>query len=676
MLWERMQRWMEPDASVTDVVARYQIRLIASIILFVVPIGLATVVVVWFRESPEPWIAIVEFLGIGLMGLLLPLTRGRHYRYAVFGFIAMSQMVLFFLLISKPEHAVVNSCYLVIPVMVGSVFLGGRFAAVVTLINVVVVFGMGLFVEGLGGLLSTRILAFQIVVNGIAVFAGIYQDRFSKRKQADLKAREERQRALLVATFDGTAYMQDGLVVHLTDGFAELFGIEQKVGLKMSLTTLFPADQMEEVARVLQDEQGRLVELRATRSDGREFPVEVVFQRQMTHETAQMLLAIRDISERREVLAQMLVTDRMAAMGTLATGIAHEINNPLTYAAGNVQWLLERLESGGEMDMEMLKERLVRADEGATRVGRIVGDLTTFARVEENDRLVPTEVEDVLDTSIALAFSTYKHRTTLIRDHEPDLVVLGDSSRLGQVLVNLVLNAAQAMPEETAESNEIRVNSYEEDGEVLIEVSDNGPGIPSHILPRIFEPFYTTKPVGVGTGLGLYICKNLVERMDGTLEVETTEGAGTLFRIRLQSVEKDQADTEVLDAGSPVPVSEKKVRILVVDDEEDIGNLLKDVLFEHDVEVSLNGVDALQRIQRQPYELILCDLMMPQMTGMELYNACVGDDQQLGERFIFLSGGAVTVGAQEFLHRVPQPRLSKPFSPTLLRETVAMALQE
>ena len=412
------------------------------------------------------------------------------------------------------------------------------------------------------------------------------------------------------------------------------------------------------------------LELRALRPDGREFPIEAVFQDLANLKGTGIRVALRDITERREMIARRQITDRMVAMGTLAAGVAHEINNPLTFVSGNLQRALSRLGDDEDLERGELKQWLQSAAEGTERVERIVGDLNTFARDTEDDGLAPLEIEKVVATSISIVFSAIKHKARLVREHEPRVVVLGDPTRLSQVLVNLLLNATQALPDDLSK-NEIRISTFEEDGEVLIEVSDNGPGIPATILPRIFEPFFTTKPVGVGTGLGLSICKNLVERMGGVMEVETSN-QGTLFRLRLHVAEAtDVPVTTTIPLISDDVNFKAKHRILVVDDEEEIGSLLQDIFCDHEVEVCLDGLAALERLNTHEFDLVLCDLMMPKMTGMELYAACKAKSETLAGRFVFLTGGAFTPHARAFLDEVMLPRVNKPFSQAEIRQKVA-----
>jgi two-component system cell cycle sensor histidine kinase/response regulator CckA len=673
-MWRWLTQLTRPDDSVVDPIARRRAQLIASILVFVVSVGTLSVLVGHWIEGGEPFATGVQLAGMGFLAALLPVAKGPRYNRAVMGFLAIALLLLTFVILQVPKYAAQNAAFLVILLVLASMFMGARAATGIYFLNLLLVLVLGLSSPDLEALLSPPVVSFHLIVGGILVMAGVYRDNLAAENEADLLHREHRHRVLLEATFDATVELEDGRILAASEGFVEAFGLSEldREFIGQPFDAFFPEDELDRLAEVQRSVRGQLVELRALRADGREFPIEAVFQDLATLKSAGVLVAIRDITERREVIARMQITDRMAAMGTLAAGVAHEINNPLTFASGNLQRALNRLDQAEEIDRDEFRKWLSSAAEGADRVGHIVGDLNTFARDAEDDGLAPLEVEKVVDTSVSIAFSALKHKAKLVREHESRLVVLGDPTRLSQVLVNLLLNAAQALPEGRSQ-NEIRLSTFEEDGEVLIEVADNGPGIPGAILPRIFEPFFTTKPVGVGTGLGLSICKNLIERMGGVMEVETSE-KGTLFRLRLHV-----ADAE------PVPVAQStdtqavhfsgKHRILVVDDEEEIGALLQDILEEHDVELCMDGEAALKRIHAQHFDLVICDLMMPKMTGMELFAACLAENKAMAERFVFLTGGAFTPNARAFLDQVDRPQLTKPFSQAQIRETVASILE-
>ncbi len=376
----------------------------------------------------------------------------------------------------------------------------------------------------------------------------------------------------------------------------------------------------------------------------------------------------RDVTERKETQAKLLVADRMASVGTLASGVAHEINNPLAYVIANLDVLQKAIETGGEGtpagDSEAAQV-LGDAREGAERVRRIVRDLKSFSRADE-DKRGPVDVHRVLESSINISWNEIRHRARLVKDYASVPLVEANESRLAQVFVNLLLNAAQAIGEGNADNEEIRVVTRTDPaGRAIVEICDTGTGIPEQILGRIFDPFFTTKPIGCGTGLGLSICHGIVQRFGGQISVDTRLGMGSVFRLTLPAATTSPDDRE--PAAALVPTG-KRGSILVVDDEVLIGVALRRLLSaEHDVEALTCGRKALARISAgERFDVLLCDLLMPQMTGMDLYEALrrIAPDQ--AERTIFLTGGAFTPRARAFIDSVPNRFLEKPLQPQQL----------
>ncbi|MCY1073539.1 two-component system sensor histidine kinase NtrB [Archangium lansingense] len=248
-----------------------------------------------------------------------------------------------------------------------------------------------------------------------------------------------------------------------------------------------------------------------------------------------LMVLCRDITERKRLEAQLRMADRMVSAGTLATGVAHEINNPLTFVSANLTYLEEQLTEMMVMPEALpeLREVLSETREGVGRIRELVQDLKSFARADD-ERSGPVDVHRVVDSALRLMRSALRHRTQVVRAFGEVPPVRGNESRLGQVLINLLVNALQALPPRTPDDNRIQVSTWREGPHhVVLQVEDNGQGIPIEIQRRIFEPFFTTKPVGVGTGLGLSICNTIVQGMGGRIEVRSQPGQGTAFQLRL-----------------------------------------------------------------------------------------------------------------------------------------------
>lgn len=392
-----------------------------------------------------------------------------------------------------------------------------------------------------------------------------------------------------------------------------------------------------------------------------------------------VVLVARDDRQLRRARMQLQIADRMATMGTLAAGVAHEINNPLAFVIANLEYVAEELEElvqNGQVPREIGSEllRAVRSSHGgADRVRQIVLDLKTFSRHDEH-RIVRLDLGRVVTTSLGLLRNEVRHHARLVTDLGDAPAVLADEGRLSQVVMNLVQNAAHAIPLGAAADNQIRVSTgATATGEAFVEVADTGVGIAAADMPRIFDAFYTTKPVGVGTGLGLSICHKIVSSAGGRIEVSSRAGQGSTFRVVLPAAPPDAGEARAVHQQLERERG-RRLRILVVDDEVEIGEAVQRMLGrDHDLEV-VGGADAAYvRLAEAHYDLVLCDLLMPETTGMDLYLRLAEERPALLERFLFMSGGAFDPGAREFLHSVPNVRLDKPFTATQLREAVATA---
>ncbi|HET6148539.1 MAG TPA: response regulator [Polyangia bacterium] len=407
---------------------------------------------------------------------------------------------------------------------------------------------------------------------------------------------------------------------------------------------------------------------------------------------------LRDAAMRRDqarIRQQLLISERMASVGTLAAGVAHEINNPLSVVVGNLEFVAADLRRLGELvaglghqaspalaaPIEKMAARLAEiapslqdAQQAAERVRIIVRDLRLFSRADEEVR-GPVDVRQVLDSSLSLARNEIRHRAQVQRNYAAVAPVDGNEARLGQVFLNLIVNAAQALPEGQTGANRIVVSTSSAEGRVIVEISDTGSGIPPEVLPRIFDVFFTTKPIGVGTGLGLAICHRIVTGMGGSISVDSRVGVGTTVRVTLP-IAVPGAGAAPSSAETAVTGTRRRGAVLVVEDEQGVGRMLQKLLSVNDsVTWVPSGTEALARISEQPiFDLILCDLMMPEMTGMDFYSALASRSESLARRVVFMTGGAFTPKAREFLDQVDNPRIDKPVDIKRLRQLVDRAI--
>jgi signal transduction histidine kinase/CheY-like chemotaxis protein len=372
--------------------------------------------------------------------------------------------------------------------------------------------------------------------------------------------------------------------------------------------------------------------------------------------------------------AQLLLADRMLSVGTLAGGVAHEINNPLAYVIANLDFIDEALRSLRQRvkddELAELEEVVGDARQGADRVRRIVRDLKTFSRADD-DRRGPVDLKRVLELSISLASTEIRHRARLVQNYSDAPRVEASESRLAQVFLNLLINAAHAIPLGGADKNEIRlVVRTRADGSAVVEVRDTGSGIPPNQLTRIFDPFFTTKTIGGGTGLGLSICHGIVSALGGEITVESEVGKGTTFTVVLPAAKLEAAARKAPEPG--VPVAPKRARLMIVDDEPMIGTALRRALVkEHDCVVFQDAREALALINAgERFDAVLCDLMMPEMTGMQFHAEILRSVPALTERLIFMTGGAFLPAAREFLDREGMHRIDKPVDVPSLRALI------
>jgi signal transduction histidine kinase/CheY-like chemotaxis protein len=385
---------------------------------------------------------------------------------------------------------------------------------------------------------------------------------------------------------------------------------------------------------------------------------------QQVEERTRELTATRD---------NLVRTERLAALGRLSASIGHEINNPLSYVVGNLEYMCHEFERRAESSG--LVEALHDALSGADRIRKIVYELRAFSRGSSGDSRELVDVRDALDAAIKIVWSELRHRARLSKDglvSVPKVCV--DPSKLTQVFVNVLMNAIQAIPEERAgqDGAVITLRTRQLSGERLaIEITDTGVGISEDDRRRLFEPFFSTKPHDKGTGLGLFVSLGIVSAFGGSIDLESEPGQGTTVRIVLpigHGVESDQGTADV-----PAPLSGAQQRLLVVDDDVLVARTLARLLRGHSVEVVASGRAALERLAAQGsgFDLVLCDLMMPELTGMDVYEEVVRRHPRLADRFVFISGGGVTERSRRFIELHADRVLSKPIDSRQLSELMA-----
>jgi PAS domain S-box-containing protein len=515
----------------------------------------------------------------------------------------------------------------------------------------------------------------RIATDGAELAVCYFRDATGEREAVGaLRRSEQRFRRLIETAPDGVAITVRGQIVLMNPAAARMLGASspEDVHGRMITDYLSAEDAARTRDRMAQVQTGvdlgsseygivcndRTVEVHATSCEWEGAPAILAF--------------VRDVTERKRMQRELELSARLAAVGTMAAAVAHEINNPLTYVQLSLERLARDLEDLGHgAHAARLREHVDNALHGTARVTTIVRDLRAFAR-EADEPVGPVDVIEVVERSLKMVANDLRHRARVIRrfaEHVP--VIEASASRLEQVLVNLLINASQSLPAGDPARDTITVEVAAGRGEVTIAVSDTGVGIGPAELAHVFEPFFTTKPSDEGTGLGLAVCKRIVERLQGRIAITSAPDAGTTVTVTVPAgavaLERQALTAE---AGGARPM-----RILVVDDEPLVRKVIRISLAQHhhEVEEAGSGELALNLLAARPFDVIVCDLMMPGMSGRDLHQQVGARYPGLERRIVLVTGGAFVPRLAEFLASVDNPKLDKPFTEAEVLEAVATA---
>lgn len=500
------------------------------------------------------------------------------------------------------------------------------------------------------------------------------------RDITDYKRAQQDFRRVIEASRDGVGVHRGGHWVYVNPALLDALGYGERDELQSipiaKLLHSTNGNRHEWLHDAPDESASQFTEMQFLRQDGESVTMEVSRAKLADFEGSEaMLVTFRNVTERKKLESQLMISDRMASLGTLAAGVGHEINNPLAAVRMNLELAVQQLGNlppSGELTaaLDMLGEALG----GADRVRDIVHDLKIFSRAEATE-LLPTDLHSLMDSTLRMAWNDIRHRATLVKDYAPDLrPVLAVESRLGQVILNLLMNAAQAIPEGQSGLHRIVIRTFQEGDWASFSVQDTGQGISPEVMAQMFTPFFSTKSVGEGSGLGLSLSHRIVADLGGTLSVSSEPGLGATFTVRLPA----QSPTPAPISGPPRSTAAAAVgrRVLVVDDEESICQCVKLALGrQHLVDVCSDGAEALERLRHcEPYDLILCDLMMPKLSGIQLFEIVQQEAPEQSGRFVFMTGGAFTPAGRAFLDNVSNVVLQKPYSIAELRAVVAEQL--
>ncbi|TPV96680.1 MAG: PAS domain S-box protein [Myxococcales bacterium FL481] len=500
----------------------------------------------------------------------------------------------------------------------------------------------------------------------------------SRRRAADarLRASEQRLRSLIESIPDGIFVVRQGRIVFSNVSAQRLVDCvrpQSLVGRKMQDLVVEP--DRERLASCLEvgERPGPAmepVELRFQGRGGRRLLVEATWMSMVFEETSCLLCVVRDQTERKEMQAQLAQADRLTTAGVLAAGVAHEINNPLTYIFLNLEHITGAVEAaagGHSLDQEAVRESAARAMVGAQRVRDIVKDLKACTR--DDDAIEVVSVDEVIGKALEIAGPQLRYRASVETRYGSPPAVAANPGRLSQVFLNLIMNAAQALGGVREPSECIRISTVLEGDDVVVRVQDNGTGIAESVRARLFEPFFTTKPIGEGSGLGLYICHQHLGRYGGRIYIDDDPAFRTTFVVRLP---RHATDASAVTGGEPTAAVGPKAKpttrarsLLVIDDDGIIRNGLTTVLlprFGH-VEPAASGNEAIELLRRGVrFDLILCDVLMGEGSGPELHRWLETYRPDMLGRIAFITGGAYTDDARRFFAERDLPCLEKPFT--------------
>lgn len=479
---------------------------------------------------------------------------------------------------------------------------------------------------------------------------------------------EEARCALSVPGFDALFIHDKGTILVVNDAVYSLYREAKGAVIGRSIFDFIAPQSRDEVAARASSGASDPYEGIALRGDGSSFPFEVRGRAVTFKGRPARLAVIRDLTDRKRLETSLVLADRLAALGTVAAGVAHEINNPLAYILLNLELARSSLERGASVSEEARRKALgavAVATDGSLRVKRIVGELRGLSR-DSNDESGSSDLAKIVAFASSLAKHQLTDRAALEVSIDAVPRVLGSETRLGQVLLNLLANAAHAIPRGAPDRNRVTVRVRRDgDAHVLLEVADTGEGIPAELLDHVFEPFVTTKPQGEGTGLGLSIAHGIVTGLGGSMDVTSVPGEGAVFRVRLPAAPSSPAVAEApAEPHVPIGASRAPIRVLIVDDERAVRAVIARALADvFDVVPVGSAQEALSLLDKgEAFDVLLCDLMMPEMSGMELHAQIVARWPELGRRTAVLSGGAFSERAQHFIETSGLTCLDKPFS--------------
>ena len=517
-------------------------------------------------------------------------------------------------------------------------------------------------------------------VIGIVEFVRDITER--KRAEKALQESEEKYRNLINQSHDAIYLLYDGKFEIINKRFEELFGYTQEETNTPDfnfINVVAPKSRGIIQERVQRVERGEFVspqyEFTAISREGKEIEVETSVSYVKYKGSIATQGILRDITERKQLQEQLLQSEKMSALGQLISGVAHELNNPMTGVLGFSQLLLM---SENIPDKE--KQSLEKINQEAERARKIVQNLLTFARQRKPTKRT-AQINEIANRTLDLrAYEMKVSNIEIVRTLDPNIPpVFADDHQIQQVFMNLIINAEQAMLASHQKGRlEVFTQCNIERSVISISFRDDGPGIAEEHLSKIFDPFFTTKPVGKGTGLGLSIAYGIIEEHGGRITAHNNREGGATFTVELPMHEVTIAESISPPQEAGVVTGVQKKLVLVVDDEASVVDLVRAALERegHAVETAYDGNSALEKIEKSDFDAIVSDLKMPGKGGIDVYLYCKEKKPELEKRFLFLTGDVVASDSLRFMEEHKVPHVPKPFDLKNLISTITGLLQE
>ncbi len=650
-----------PHASITDSAQRRKAAFLSATLAFSVPFGLVSTLARMALDSTYYDSGLVALGGIFALSTIYLLSRTPQVILA--GWLACLATIGTAVAIAvSAREGWVLIAYLATAIVLASILLSPRGTISIAVIAILTVLASGsiqpVFAEPL---FISAALPFLGIFSMLVTLGVIQRDGIERDRGAELVASEAQFRQAFTVTFDAFAVTRNGTLIECSPTFLSLLTPAAAVG--RPVRDCFPEPIRNQIDDALRAAGARELHLG---DNGRVTDIEIVTTPIPGRDL--VLFALRDLTDRRKRERTLAASERELSLGQIAASVAHEINNPLMFIAAGVELLADAaLPSQSRPVLEDVRI-------GADRIRSIVQDLGVLSSPRESFE-GGVDLNQVITLAARMTSRELETHGQLVLELGGLPAIEGSTAKLGQVFVNLIVNAARSLTDGASDLKRVTARTYARDGFVVAEVEDTGGGISPEIMPHIFEPFFTTRAPGSGTGLGLAICRSIVAAHGGQMEVKSG-AAGSRFTVILPATQ-GQKKAALRQVPVPSPVADiRGLRIVVIDDEPVLLRLFTAFLAGHEVYTAADPAQGLALVRAHAPDLVLCDLTMPGLSGKDVYLTLMREGAVRPGRFAIISGGAINDEAAEFLQAFPGRTLQKPVRRATLEALVRDIISE